>query len=75
MSYFGRVTRLDFKKNYIIAGLFDQDEAIQRMFESSVKAVNKERHENEELSNVFLGAETSEVEIDLFEISETGNAL
>jgi len=66
---------LDFKKNYIIAGLFDQDEAIQRMFESSVKAVNKERHENEELSNVFLGAETSEVEIDLFEISETGNAL
>lgn len=76
---------LDFKKNrlYIIVGLFDQDEAdmkqnldIQRMFESSVKAVNKERHGNEELLNVYLGSEVTDVETDtLFEVSLKGKAL
>lgn len=55
-------------------GLFDQDEAIQRMFESSVRAVNKDRHENEELSNVFLIPETEEIEADSFEVSAKGEA-
>lgn len=59
----------------IIAGLFDQDEGFQTMFESSVRAINKERHENKELSNVFLGPEAIEVETDLFEISLKGKAL
>lgn len=79
MSYFGRVTRLDFKKNYIIA-LFDENEAnvsdVGRMFNSSVQVVNDQRRENEELkSNVFLEAETRKVGTDLFELSETGNTL
>ncbi|XP_011872400.1 PREDICTED: glutamate receptor ionotropic, kainate 2-like isoform X2 [Vollenhovia emeryi] len=61
---------LGFPKKVQIVGLFDQDEAIQRTFESSVRAVNKDRHENEELSNVFLISETEEIdEADSFEIS------
>ncbi|XP_050461328.1 glutamate receptor ionotropic, kainate 2-like isoform X2 [Cataglyphis hispanica] len=58
-----------FPKKVIIAGLFDEDEGFQTMFESSVRVINKERHENEELSNVFLGPEAIQVETDLFEIS------
>lgn len=64
-------------------GLFDQDEAdmkqnldIQRMFESSVKTVNKERHGNEEFLNVGLEPEVTDVETDsLFEVSSKGKAL
>lgn len=67
----------DFKKNrlYIIAGLFYEDEEIQRMFESSVKAVNKERHENEELSSTYFEMESTEIETDLFEVAVKGKAL
>ena len=70
-------TRLHFKKNrlYITVGVFHEDEAIQRVFESSVRAVNKERHENEELSNVYLIPEAFEVEMDPFEVSSKGKAL
>ncbi|XP_012539056.1 glutamate receptor ionotropic, kainate 2 [Monomorium pharaonis] len=61
---------LGFPKKVQIVGLFDEDEAIQSMFESSVKAVNKNRHEDEELSNVFLRAETEKIETDdLYEAS------
>ncbi|XP_070167335.1 glutamate receptor ionotropic, kainate 2-like isoform X5 [Polyergus mexicanus] len=66
-----------FIKKVVIVGLFDQNEAdmkqnldIQRMFESSVKVVKEERHENEELSNVFLKPEVTDIETDtLFEVS------
>nr|XP_012232574.1 PREDICTED: glutamate receptor ionotropic, kainate 2-like [Linepithema humile]XP_012232575.1 PREDICTED: glutamate receptor ionotropic, kainate 2-like [Linepithema humile] len=58
-----------FPKRVHIAGLFHEDEAIQRTFESSVKAINKERHENEELSNVYLIPETFEIEMDPFEVA------
>lgn len=60
---------LGFPKQVQIVGLFDQDESIQRMFESSVRAVNKDRHENEELSNIFLLPEVEEIETDSFEAS------
>ncbi|XP_018404443.1 PREDICTED: glutamate receptor ionotropic, kainate 2-like [Cyphomyrmex costatus] len=58
-----------FPKKIPIVGLFDQDEAIQQMFESSVRTVNKHRHEDQELSNVFFLAETEKVQVDLFEVS------
>ncbi|XP_032677546.1 glutamate receptor ionotropic, kainate 2-like isoform X2 [Odontomachus brunneus] len=60
---------LAFPKRVSVAGLFDEDEAIQRTFESSVRAVNKERHDNEELSNVYLMPESNDIEPDAFEVS------
>ncbi|XP_011138744.1 glutamate receptor ionotropic, kainate 2-like isoform X1 [Harpegnathos saltator] len=60
---------LGFPKKVHVAGLFDEDEGIQRTFESSVRAVNKERHDNEELSNVYLMPESNEIEPDAFEVS------
>lgn len=67
------LVRLDFKKSrsYVTVGLFDQDEAIQRMFESSVKTVNKESHKNEEFLDVTL-MEMIEVETDSFDVSTKG---
>ncbi|KAL0117231.1 hypothetical protein PUN28_010224 [Cardiocondyla obscurior] len=56
-------------KKIQIAGLFDQDEAIQRMFKSSVKEVNKYRHRIEELSNVYLAPEMERIEEDTLEAS------
>ncbi|XP_029165094.1 glutamate receptor ionotropic, kainate 2-like isoform X2 [Nylanderia fulva] len=67
MSILPRCVR--FSKKIHIAGLFDQDDVIQRMFDSSVKAVNRERHENEELSNVYLVSEANEIDTDLYEVS------
>ncbi|XP_011691569.1 PREDICTED: glutamate receptor ionotropic, kainate 2-like, partial [Wasmannia auropunctata] len=58
-----------FPKKVPIVGLFDQDEIIQRLFESSVTAVNKDRYNNMELSNVFLISETEEIKTDPFEVS------
>lgn len=55
-------------------GLFDQDEAIQQMFELSVEAVNKYKYEDQELSNVFFTSETEKIEVDLFEVSSKGEA-
>lgn len=69
--------RFDFKKSwpvYITVGLFDQDEAIQRMFESSVKAVNQDRHKNEEFSNVYLLPKAEEIETDSYEAWLKGEA-
>ncbi|XP_072745109.1 glutamate receptor ionotropic, kainate 2 isoform X2 [Anoplolepis gracilipes] len=60
---------LGFPKKVRIAGLFDQDKAIQRMFESSINTVNVERNENKELSNVFFESESTVIETDLFEVS------
>lgn len=58
---------------HVTAGLFDrEDEAIQRTFASAVKAVNKERHENEELPNVYLLQEMPEIETDPFDMTSTG---
>ncbi|XP_018367721.1 PREDICTED: glutamate receptor ionotropic, kainate 2-like [Trachymyrmex cornetzi] len=60
---------LGFPKKIPIVGLFDQDEAIQQMFESSVRDVNQHRHEDQELSNVFFIPETEQIEGDPFEVS------
>ncbi|CAK9800338.1 Glutamate receptor ionotropic, kainate 2 [Anthophora plagiata] len=61
---------LGFPKKVHIGGLFDDDEGIQRTFETSIKTVNKERHENVEFSNVFLVAESNEVGTDPFDVSQ-----
>ncbi|KAG5316711.1 GRIK2 protein, partial [Acromyrmex insinuator] len=51
-------------------GLFDQDEAMKQMFESSVRAVNQNRHEDQELSNqVFFESKIEQIEGDPFEVS------
>ncbi|XP_015429531.1 PREDICTED: glutamate receptor ionotropic, kainate 2-like [Dufourea novaeangliae] len=60
---------LGFPKKVHIGGLFDNGEEIQRAFETSVKTVNKERHENPEFANVFLVAESSQVEMEPFQVS------
>lgn len=60
---------LGFPKKVHIAGLFDQDEEIQLAFKSSVRVVNEERYENEELSNVYFLPETRDIETDAFEVS------
>ncbi|XP_076391777.1 glutamate receptor ionotropic, kainate 2 isoform X2 [Megachile rotundata] len=62
---------LAFPKRVHIGGLFDDDEGIQRTFEMSARTVNRERHKNEEFSNVFLVAESKEVGTDPFEVSQT----
>lgn len=56
----------------LLGGLFDSDDEIQRCFETSVKAVNRERHENSEFANVFLVAESSQVNTDPFAVSLKG---
>ncbi|XP_043524316.1 glutamate receptor ionotropic, kainate 2-like isoform X5 [Frieseomelitta varia] len=53
-----------------LGGLFDTDDGIQRTFESSVKRVNQERHENDEFPDVFLVAKSNEVDTDPFNVSE-----
>jgi len=72
------LARLGFKKNrpHVIAGLFsDEDEEIQRTFASAVKMVNKERHENKELSNVFFTSEMPEIETDPFYAISKGKTI
>ncbi|XP_061943148.1 glutamate receptor ionotropic, kainate 2-like isoform X5 [Apis cerana] len=61
---------LGFPKKVHIGGLFDDEAGIRRTFETSIKAVNKERHVKEEFSNVFLMAESNEVGTDPFEVSQ-----
>ncbi|KAK9303596.1 hypothetical protein QLX08_004759 [Tetragonisca angustula] len=53
-----------------VGGLFDTDDGIQRTFESSVKRVNQERHENDEFPDVFLVAKSNEVDTDPFNVSQ-----
>lgn len=45
------------------------------MFESSVTAVNKARHGNDELSHAYFVPETNEIDTDLYEVSSKGEAL
>lgn len=59
---------------YIAVGLFDGDEGIERTFKSSVTMVNKKRHEDDELPNVYLLPEMHEVESNMFEVSTKGEA-
>ncbi|XP_076245602.1 glutamate receptor ionotropic, kainate 2 [Calliopsis andreniformis] len=61
---------LGFPKKIHIGGLFDSGDEIQRTFETSVKTVNRERHENPEFANVFLVAESSQVNTNPFEVSQ-----
>ncbi|KAG7201426.1 hypothetical protein KM043_004186 [Ampulex compressa] len=61
---------LGFPKRVHIGGLFDYDEAIRDVFQSSVNVVNEERHHNDELSNVFLFAKSHNVDADPFEVSQ-----
>ncbi|CAL7945896.1 unnamed protein product [Xylocopa violacea] len=68
LIFFSCVT--GFPKKVHIGGLFDNDEGIQRTFETSIKTVNRERHRNEEFANVFLEAESIEVGTDPFEVSQ-----
>jgi len=78
ISYFGRVSDLAFKKNrpYVIAGLFnDKDEEIQRTFTSAIKMVNKERHENEELSNTYFAQEMPDIKTDPFYATSKGKKI
>lgn len=56
----------------VLGGLFDNGGDIQRTFETSAKAVNKERHENMEFANVFLVADSNEVNTDPYEVSVKG---
>ncbi|XP_011061173.1 PREDICTED: glutamate receptor ionotropic, kainate 2-like [Acromyrmex echinatior] len=61
---------LGFPKRISIVGLFDQDEAMKQMFESSVRAVNQNRYEDQELSNqVFFESKIEQIEGDPFEVS------
>ncbi|XP_053993470.1 glutamate receptor ionotropic, kainate 2-like [Hylaeus volcanicus] len=60
---------LGFPKKIHIGGLFDDGEEMQRAFETSAQTVNKERHENEEFSNVYLVAKSNQVSTDSFEVS------
>lgn len=64
---------LGFPKKVHIGGLFDDEAGIRRTFETSIKAVNKERHVRKEFSNVFLMAESNEVGTDPFEVSQKGS--
>jgi len=65
--------KLDFKKtrSYITVGLFDQDEVIEQMFDSSVKAVNKDK---QTFSNLSLIPQIEEIEANPFEVSLKGKA-
>jgi len=65
--------KLDFKKtrSYITVGLFDQDEVIEQMFDSSVKAVNKDK---QKFSNLSLIPQIEEIEANPFEVSLKGKA-
>jgi len=65
--------KLDFKKTrlYITVGLFDQDEVIEQMFDSSVKAVNKDK---QTFSNLSLIPQIEEIEANPFEVSLKGKA-
>jgi len=65
--------KLDFKKirPYITVGLFDQDEVIEQMFDSSVKAVNKDK---QKFSNLSLIPQIEEIETNPFEVSLKGKA-
>lgn len=44
------------------------------MFESSIRAVNKDGQKKEELSNVILIPQTEEIKADPFEVSLKGEA-
>ncbi|XP_031827369.1 glutamate receptor ionotropic, kainate 2 isoform X2 [Nomia melanderi] len=61
---------LAFPKKVHIGGLFDNGDEMQRTFETSVKTVNRERHENPEIMNVFLVTESNQVGTDPYEVSQ-----
>ncbi|XP_076280228.1 glutamate receptor ionotropic, kainate 2 isoform X2 [Lasioglossum baleicum] len=60
---------LGFPKKVFIGGLFDNGDEMKRAFETSVQTINKERHGNPEFANVFLGAESNDVETDPYGVA------
>lgn len=59
-----------FSKKVRVGGLFDDDDGIQRTFETSINTVNRERNKNPELAKVFFLADSNEVGTDPLEVSE-----
>lgn len=70
-----KIIILLFYFNYILlGGIFPENDLTEKAFNLAIRKVNRDRHDSEDLSNIYFVNETIHDE-DVFEISQNGKSM